>query len=85
MNSGTKEDLYNKFKSEPEYSPDYTLEFFGQNSLSFNNLKTLENNDELNIYIEFAWHYLHALFLKNPFGETADKSINFLKIIDSET
>ena len=84
MNSVKLEDLYNKFTSEPEYTLDFALQFFGNNALVFKNLKTFENIYELNIYIKLAWHYLHAIFQKNMFDETSEKSLSFLKIIDNE-
>ena len=84
MNSGTIKDLYGKFTSEQDYSLDYALQFFGENALSFNSVKTFENDNELNIYIKLAWHNLHALFQRNMFGETSEKSLNFLNVIDCE-
>jgi hypothetical protein len=84
MNSGTIEDIYNKFISEPEYTLDYALRFFNEYAVPFYRHKTFENGDELNIYIKFTWHYLHALFQKNMFVDTSDKSQNILTIIDSE-
>jgi hypothetical protein len=84
MNAVTLEDMYNRFTSEPGYTLDYALRFFEEYAAPFNSVNTFDNDDELNIYIKLVWHYLHVLFQKNMFGETSDKSQNFLKFIDKE-
>jgi hypothetical protein len=61
-------------------SPKYLI----TNNLRLGSGEQPKDNDKLNIHIELAWHYLHALFQKNMFRETAGKSLDFLKKIDRE-
>ena len=67
-----------------EYSPDYALDFFSRNALQFNKITRFQDSDELHLYIELTWQYLNALFVKERYNNTVDKSIKHLEIIVRE-
>jgi hypothetical protein len=76
--------IYNNYRSVGEYSTDYTLDFFKKNAIAMNNPGTLENNNELKLYIELAWQHLNALYQKDRYNETADNAIKYLKVVDGK-
>lgn len=62
MDINTIQHLYSDYTTTKEYSPEYSLAFFSRNAVTFNNIQTFQDSDELNIYIELTWQYLHALY-----------------------
>ena len=78
------QNLYNDYRSEPEYSVDYALNFFQKNTILFNSFNIFPNSNELQFYIHLCRNYLEALYRKDRYNETADNAIKFLRIIDSE-
>lgn len=76
--------LYSDYRTETEYSPDYTLNFFSKYALDFNNIIRFQNSDDLNLYIELTWQYINALFVKDRYNVTIDQSSKHLEIIDEE-
>src|SRR6185436_13119937 len=84
MTTSSIQYLYSDYRTATEYSPEYALDFFSRNALQFNNFKTFQDSNELNLYIELTWQYLNALFVKDRYNITIDQSIKYLEIIDRE-
>lgn len=84
MVTKTIQHLYSDYRTTTEYSPEYSLDFFSKNAVTFNNIKNFQDSSELNIYIELTWQYLYALYEKGRYNETVDHSIKHLQTIDRE-
>ncbi len=84
MAANTILQLYNEYRSAPNYQPDYVLDFFTKNAISFNNINTFQNSDELHLYIELIWQYLNALYKKDRYNETINNAIKYIQIIESQ-
>ena len=84
MTTNTIKQLYGDYRTPSEYPHDYTLDFITRNAILFNNIKTFQDADELNLYVQLSWQHLNALYSKDRFNETADNAIKYLQIIDNE-
>ncbi|MFC5270444.1 hypothetical protein [Adhaeribacter terreus] len=78
------ERIYGDFRSTFENKPDFVIDFFVNNSLLLNNINTINDKNELKVFIEMTWQYLNAIYQKDRFNETVDFADKNLKLIDSE-
>lgn len=78
------EKIYNDFRADFENSSDYVIDFYSKNNLFLNNIKTFTDKEELRLFIEIVWQYLHAVYQKDRFNETVDFVDKNLKLIHSE-
>jgi len=84
MPSSLVSNLYDDFTSTYNDDPQFIIDFFNKNTIVFNNLKTLADEDDLRCYIELSMSHAYALFQKNRYTETIDSINKTLPIIDKE-
>lgn len=78
------EKIYNDLRADFENTPDYVIDFYSKNNLLLNNIKSFTDKEELRLFIEIVWQYLHAVYQKGRFNETVDFANNNIGLIDSE-
>jgi hypothetical protein len=83
MTSNNIESVYTAFKENFDNKPEFTIDFYTNNSVFFNSI-ILNTTEELRLYIEMTWQYLNAIYSKKSFAETLDKINNTLPFINSE-
>ena len=84
MPTGLITDLYEELFYLLENDSNSVLDFFTNNALVFNNLKTFGNKDDLNRYIVLTSWYADSLNKKDRYNDTFELVNRLLPIIDSE-
>jgi tetratricopeptide (TPR) repeat protein len=82
--TSTIETIYNDFRSAKQFSNDYAIDFFETNPVSLSDFKTFKDRNDLKFFIELVWQYANALYLKNRYNDTIDKTIKYFPVIESE-
>jgi len=80
----TLETLYYDFRSNYQDKPEYSINFYTDNALFFNNLSSFKNIDALRMYIQITCRYVNALFNKSRFNECIEACDKNLSIINNE-
>jgi len=84
MPAGLITDLYDELFYLLENDRSSVLDFFTNNTLVFNNLKTFSDKDDLNRYIVLTSWYADSLNKKDRYSDTFELINRILPIIDSE-
>ena len=78
------ENIYNDFRATYQDNPDFTLDFYNNNSVLLNNIKIFTDSEQLRLYIELIGRYLSAHYKKSHYNEIINIVDEKRQIIDCE-
>jgi tetratricopeptide (TPR) repeat protein len=84
MQTGKIEEINQNYLAAQDFSAEFTIGFFERNNTIFKNITTLEDENELKIYIRMVWRLLNAFYERENLNEIVDLATKYLKIIDHE-
>ncbi len=85
MTATSIDSIYNDFRtSYQNNSPDFTIDFYQNNAVLLNNVKTFRDSEQLRLYIELTWQFLNAKHSKCHFNDIIETVNQKRLLIDSE-
>ena len=76
--------LYTDYRTDKDYKPDYIINFFSVNEDRLGGIKSIDNRNDLKLYIELIWQYCHGLFSKDRYNDTINTVDKYQSLIDKE-
>lgn len=85
MTLNSIENIYNEYRNNAyKNNPDFTIDFYNNNSILLNNIKTFQNIEQLKLYVKLLWHYINAKFTKCHYKDIIELVDSKRPFIDNE-